>query len=61
MAMTRQEIIQALEQLPEDATLEDAMDQLYLLHKIERGIAQADAGQTIPIEEVRRRVGQWFK
>lgn len=59
--MKREEIINALQQLPEDAGLEEAMEQLYLLHKVERGIQEADAGQTVPIEEVRRQVAQWFK
>ncbi len=33
------------------------MERLYLLAKIERGIAQADAGQTLSHDEVRARLG----
>jgi predicted transcriptional regulator len=32
-----------------------------LLEKIERGIAQADAGQKIPQDEARRRMARWLK
>jgi predicted transcriptional regulator len=45
------------EKLPADATVEEAMERLYFLSKIEQGLEQADAGQTISHEEVRRRLG----
>jgi predicted transcriptional regulator len=48
---------EAVEQLPPDATVEDAMERLYLLAKIERGVEQADAGKTLDHDEVRQRLG----
>jgi predicted transcriptional regulator len=48
---------QAAENLPADATVEEAMERLLFLAKIEQGVAQADAGRTVPHEEVRRRLG----
>jgi predicted transcriptional regulator len=45
------------EKLPADASVEEAMERLYFLSKIERGLEQADAGKTISHEEVRRRLG----
>jgi predicted transcriptional regulator len=48
-----------LERLPDDCTIEDVLYHLYVLDKIERGLAEADAGRTIPheqvAEEMRRR------
>ena len=43
-------MIEAVKDLPDNAGIEDAMERLLLLAKIERGIEQADAGQTIPTE-----------
>ncbi len=54
---TKQRIRDAVEKLPPGATVEDAMERLYVLAKIERGLAQADAGQTLSHEEVRARLG----
>ncbi|MCW5825756.1 MAG: hypothetical protein KIT38_04395 [Gemmatimonadaceae bacterium] len=48
---------QAVEALPDDATVEDAIERLVVLAEIEHGMADADAGRTIPHEEVRRRLG----
>ena len=52
---TKREIIQAIQDLPDDATLEDAMEKLYFLAKIERGLAQSEAGETISHAEIKAR------
>jgi len=54
-------MIKALQDLPANATVEDAIERLYLLYKVERGITQADAGQKVSQEEARRRMAEWLK
>lgn len=46
----------AVEHLPEDATVEDAMDRLYFLAKVARGLDAADRGDVVSHEEARRTV-----
>lgn len=58
---TREKVIQIVQDLPEDASVEDAMERLLLLAKIERGIQQADAGQTIAHTDVVKRMAKWLK
>jgi predicted transcriptional regulator len=53
---TKQLIREIVDKLPPETTVEEAMERLYVLAKIERGIAQADAGQTLSSEEVRARL-----
>jgi predicted transcriptional regulator len=55
--LTRDRIIEALRELPEDATLDDAIERLVFLAKIEAGLEELDAGRGIPDEEVKRRLG----
>jgi hypothetical protein len=57
----KEKMLKAIQELPDDATVEDAMDRLYLLYKVERGIAQAGAGQKISQEEARRRMAKWLR
>ena len=60
--MTPQEkLFEMVRSLPEDASIENAMEQLVLLSKIERGLVQADAGQTIPHANVKERMARWLK
>jgi len=47
-----------MQALPDDASLEDAMERLFLLAKIERGLQQADAGELIPHEKVKERIAE---
>ena len=56
-ATAKQLALRALEQLPDDATLEDAMERLFLLEKIERGRADAAAGRTVAHDEIVARFG----
>jgi predicted transcriptional regulator len=55
-ATTKAKIVRAVEDLPEDATIEDAIERLLLLHKIEVGLKQAEEGKTVPLDEVEARL-----
>ncbi len=52
----KQKALEAIEKLPADATLEDAIERLVILAKIERGLAELDAGQGIGHSEAKRRL-----
>ena len=46
--------------LPEEASIEEAMEKLYLLYKIEKGIQQADTGKTVSHEEAKKHLDEWL-
>lgn len=52
---TRAKILETVQELPEEATVEDAMERLYFLAKVERGIEQADRDEGIAHEEIKKR------
>ncbi|MEM8601674.1 MAG: hypothetical protein AAGF99_17290 [Bacteroidota bacterium] len=54
--LTKRQIVRAVEDLPDDATIDDAIERLLFLSKIEEGLRQAERGETIPHEEVKRRL-----
>ncbi len=58
---TKDQMLIAIQELPADATITDAMEQLYLLYKIERGLSEADSGQKVSQEEARQRMERWLK
>ena len=43
----KEDAISVIESLDDNVTLDDVIDRLYLLRKIELGIAQADAGDVM--------------
>lgn len=48
-------ILETLEQLPASATVEDAMERLYALSKVERGTQDLDAGRTVSHADMKAR------
>ncbi len=59
--LDKKKIINSLRDLPEKITVEEAMERLYLLAKIEKGIKQADEGQCISHEEAKKKMKKWLK
>lgn len=53
-AHAKQLLREAVEQLPDDASFEDAMERLYFLSKVARGLEPADRGDTVSHDDVRR-------
>ena len=48
----KQTVRDLLDQLPDDCTLEDVLYHLYVIEKVQKGMAELDAGKGIPHEQV---------
>lgn len=55
----KEQVLQAVEELPDNTTFEEAMERIYFLYKVERGLAQADAGDVIEHDDVLREFANW--
>ncbi|MDB5352649.1 MAG: hypothetical protein JWN86_3896 [Planctomycetota bacterium] len=53
----KEEARQVVEGLPEDATWEDLQYEIYVRQAIEAGLKDLREGRTVPLAEVRRRLG----
>ena len=52
----KKKILEVVEQLPDDATIEDAIERLYFLAKVEKGIREANAGLTVSHDGAKKRL-----
>ena len=52
----KRRMIEALQTLPDDATVDDAIERLCFIAKIEEGLRQSEAGQVIPHEDVKKQL-----
>ena len=59
--ITKEQMLEAIRALPDDATVDDAIERLHLIDLVERRIAAADAGETVTHEEALRRMAQWLQ
>lgn len=60
MITDKEAVRQLLDQLPEDVSLEEIQYHLYVRQKVERGLADAEAGRVISQEEMEKRMERWL-
>jgi predicted transcriptional regulator len=52
---TKERILQAVRDLPVDATTDDAIETIVFIAKVEEGLAQLDEGRSVSHDEAKRR------
>ncbi len=60
-ATAKEEVKRILEELPEDASLEDIQYHIYVRQKIERGLEDLEGGRVLSEEEFERRIAKWLE
>jgi hypothetical protein len=53
----RTKVSETIQTLPENASWDDVMYRIYVRQKIENGLKDVAAGNTLSVEEVRKRFG----
>jgi hypothetical protein len=59
--ITKTQLKQSIDNLPEKFTLDELMDKIILIDKIERGNDQSEKGETFSEEELDTKLAKWFK
>jgi predicted transcriptional regulator len=59
MSTVREEIHKLAEQLPADASWDDAMYALYVRRKIDAGRKAIAEGRVVPQEELEKQIAEW--
>jgi predicted transcriptional regulator len=52
----KQRALEALDSLPEDATLDEAIERLRFIAKVEEGLRESEADEVVPHEEVKKQL-----
>ena len=60
MQTAKQEVQELLQELPDDATLEDIQYRIYVKQKIAQGLADVRAGRVVSHDEVEKRFARWL-
>jgi len=59
MSAAKQEALETIDKLPDDADLDEIMYRLYVLDKVKKGQQAVEQGQTITTEELQREIDSW--
>jgi predicted transcriptional regulator len=57
---TKELVRRALDNLPDDVTMPEVIDRLYLLYDIQLGLDDIDAGRVVSHEEVKQHFARWL-
>lgn len=61
MIPAKEEVRHILEQLSDDATLDDIQYHIYVRQKIDRGLEEIDEGRTLSEAEFDTRMAKWLE
>ena len=59
MAAVKDLAKQVIDALPDEATIDDIIQALYVREKYERGLREVREGRGIPHDEVKRQMQEW--
>jgi predicted transcriptional regulator len=60
MLRVKEEVIKMIKHLPEKASIDDIMAELYFRLEVDKGLKELDAGKGIPHDKVEKRMAKWL-
>lgn len=61
MAKVKEQVIKMIESLPDNASIDDIMSELYFRLQVDAGLKELDDGKGIPNEEFEKRMSKWLQ
>jgi predicted transcriptional regulator len=61
MATEKENIIEMIKALPNDVSMEDIIEAIYVRQKIQKGLKDSDEGRLFTHEEAKERLVKWLK
>jgi len=59
--ITKTHLISSLEKLPENLTINQVIDHIIFMEKVQRGLDDSANGRVHSKEEARKKLGKWLK
>jgi predicted transcriptional regulator len=57
--MKREKVMETVKEFPQEFELEDLIERLVFVEKIEKGLEQIKEGKTVPHEQVKELIKKW--
>lgn len=59
--LNKERLIKTIEKMPDSFSLDDLLDNLVLIQKIEIGLEQSAAGETLTTTQAKQKLDKWLK
>jgi len=53
-------VLEAIQELPDDASIDQIADRVEFMAAIQKGIDDIDRGDTVPHEEIKKQLATWL-
>ncbi len=60
MPGVKQQVVKIIESLPDEATVDDIMAELYFKMQVDAGLKELDEGKGLSHDEVKERLSKWL-
>ncbi len=60
MSVAKHQVLEMVESMPDESSLEDIQYHLYVRQKVEKALAQVSDSRTLSNEEVHKRMDRWL-
>jgi hypothetical protein len=58
--LTKTKVLESMKQLPDNFTIDELIDHLVFIQKVEIGLEQSNNDQVSNTDEVKERLGKWL-
>ena len=58
--LTKEKLIQTINELPDNFSVDDLLDSIMLMNKIENGLKQSKSGDTFTSEQAKKKLQKWL-
>ena len=59
--LTKEKIKKTIDSLPDNLTLDEVIDKIILLDKVEKGLKDVEEGKVFTTSEVKEKLNKWLK
>jgi predicted transcriptional regulator len=59
--ITKTQLINTLNQLPENMTIDQVIDHLIFVEKVQKGLEDSENGRVFTNDEAKQKLGKWLK
>ena len=59
--LTKEKIKKSIDTLPDNLTIDQVIDKIIMLDKIEQGLADVENGNVFTTEEIKDKLNKWLK
>jgi predicted transcriptional regulator len=59
--LTKTELINSLESLPENLTVDEIIDHIFFVEKVQKGLEDSEKGQISTKQEAKKILDKWLK